>query len=1055
MAETKSHPVSHRLAERLRKELQGEVLFDAFSRGRYSTDASHYQVEPLGVVIPRTHEDVRAALAIAREEGVALLPRGGGTSQSGQTVGRALVLDFSKYLNRLIATDAAATTCIVEPGMVLDELNRQLKSTGLWFPVDVSTASRATIGGMAGNNSCGTRSIRYGIIRDNVLAIDALLADGTEARFGEVGHNLPPRGEGDSAGARSEGEALALFADMLALGRREAEHIAHAFPEVSRRVGGYLIDALVPGSKPVNLATLLCGSEGTLAVSRRLELKLSPLPKNKALGICHFASFRKAMEATQHIVKLGPVAVEVVDRTLIELARDIAMFRPVMESYVRGAPDALLLVEFAEADQAENLRRLDRLDELMGDLGHPGSVVKVADAAGQRAVWEVRASGLNIMMSMKAERKPVSFIEDCAVPLEHLADYTERLTAIFEKHGTKGTWYAHASVGCLHVRPVLNLKLEKDAKTMRAVAEEAFALVKAYKGSHSGEHGDGLVRSEFHETMYGTRTVRLFEEVKDRFDPGGLMNPGKIVRASRMDDRSLFRFKPDYRVADVKMALDWSAYPGAAGGFQGAVEMCNNNGECRKTAGAVMCPSFRVTGNEADVTRGRANSLRLAISGQLGPDALASEEMLETMKLCVSCKGCRRECPTGVDMAKMKIEVLAAANTRHGLSLRDRLVAYLPRYAPYASRLAPLMNARNAVPVLAALTERLTGLSAKRQLPSWRRDVFAFSPSPHSSSEWGEGRGEGRPQPPAQAAAPHPNPLPAEERGEGMREVALFADTFNTYFEPDNLHAAVDVLTRLGYRVAVLRADDAGTATAEGQSSRKSRPLCCGRTFLSAGLVEEARAEARRVLAAAAPLLARGVPIVGLEPSCLLTLRDEFQSMLPGAETERLASHAFLLEEFLAREAAAGRIPRAIGKLEGKVLLHGHCHQKAFGAMGSVGAALALVEGLEVETVEFELLRHGGRLRLRRRHARGVDGHGRAQPAAGRARRRPRYPHRRRRLLLPPPDPGRHRPPGAACRAHPPAGHVAGAGPSARVTMAATVASADRLLRWTRPCRTG
>ena len=430
------------------------------------------------------------------------------------------------------------------------------------------------------------------------------------------------------------------------------------------------------------------------------------------------------------------MAVEVVDRTLIELARDIAMFRPVMESYVRGAPDALLLVEFAEDDQSENLRRLDRLDQLMGDLGHSKSVVKVVDAAGQRAVWEVRASGLNIMMSMKSERKPVSFIEDCAVPLEHLADYTERLTAVFEKHGTKGTWYAHASVGCLHVRPVLNLKLEKDAKTMRAIAEEAFDMVKTYKGSHSGEHGDGLVRSEFHERMYGPQTVRLFEEVKDRFDPTGVMNPGKIVRTSRMDDRSLFRFKPDYRVPETQMALDWSAYPGAAGGFQGAVEMCNNNGECRKSAGSVMCPSFRVTGNEADVTRGRANSLRLAISGQLGPDAFASDAMLDTMKLCVSCKGCRRECPTGVDMAKMKIEVLAAANKRRGLSLHDRLVAYLPRYAPYAARLAPLMNARNAIPGLAALTERLTGLSAKRRLPRWRRDAFRCGLSPLPTLRW-------------------------------------------------------------------------------------------------------------------------------------------------------------------------------------------------------------------------------------------------------------------------------------------------------------------------------
>jgi FAD/FMN-containing dehydrogenase/Fe-S oxidoreductase len=965
MGPVKPPPVSPRLAERLRKALQGEVLFDRFSRGRYATDASHYQIEPVGVVVPKSDDDVRAALEIAREEGVPLLPRGGGTSQSGQTVGRALVLDFSKYLKRLVAVDPEARACTVEPGIVLDDLNRQIKSTGLWFPVDVSTASRATVGGMAGNNSCGTRSIRYGIMRDNVLAIDAILADGTGARFGEAGHNLglplpaqhqPPhelhqRGERGSGTLQSQslgppltltlspqagrGDPVALFRDLLALGRREAEHIAHAFPEVSRRVGGYLIDALIPGTRPVNLATLLCGSEGTLAVSRRIELKLSPLPKNKALGICHFATFRKAMEATRHIVQLGPVAVEVVDRTLIGLARDIAMFRPVMDTYVRGAPDALLLVEFAEDEQAENLRRLDRLDQLMGDLGHSGSVVKVPDAAGQKAVWEVRASGLNIMMSMKSEGKPVSFIEDCAVPLEHLADYTERLSAVFARHGTRGTFYAHASVGCLHVRPVLNLKLEQDARTMRAIAEEAFAMVKAYKGSHSGEHGDGLVRSEFHERMYGARTVRLFEEVKDRFDPGGVLNPGKIVRAPRMDDRTLFRFKPDYRVPGIKAALDWSGYTGAGGGFQGAVEMCNNNGECRKAAAGVMCPSFRVTGNERDLTRGRANTLRLAISGQLGPDALTSDAMLETMKLCVSCKGCRRECPTGVDMAKMKIEVLAAANARHGLSLRDRLIAYLPLYAPYAARLAPLTNARDAVPGVAWLSERLMGFSARRPLPRWSARPFQLrAPSPRLL----ERGSDTSPLPPGETDG-------AGARGltpSGTREVALLADTFNRYFEPESLDAAVEVLGRLGYRITELR-----PLPGDG-----ARALCCGRTFLSAGLVEEARAEARRLLAAAGPLLARGVPIVGLEPSCLLTLRDELPSMLPGAAADTLASRALLFEELLASEAAAGRIPSPMARREGRVLLHGHCHQKAFGVMDAVRDALALVGGLRVETIE-------------------------------------------------------------------------------------------------------
>ena len=893
-------PPNQALAQRLAREIEGEVLFDRASRGRYSTDASIYQIEPVGVVVPTTMADVEIAAQVAREAGVSLLPRGGGTSQSGQTVGRSLVMDFTKHLNRLLEIDKDAATCLVEPGIVLDELNRQIKSTGLWYPVDVSTSSRATIGGMTGNNSCGTRSIRYGIMRDNVIAIDAILADGTKAHFGEI-----------TPSARLT-QDLAIFRDLLALGHREAQHIQHAFPDVSRRVGGYLIDALVPPppgrNQPLNLATLLCGSEGTLAISERIKLKLSPQPKNKALGICHFPTFRAAMEAPQHIVKLGPVAVEVVDRTLIELARDIAMFRPVMEKYVRGKPDAMLLVEFAEDDQAENLRRLDCLDELMGDLGFPGAVVKVTDTAGQKAVWDVRASGLNIMMSMKTEGKPVSFIEDCAVPLEHLADYTERLTAVFEKHGTKGTWYAHASVGCLHVRPVLNLKLDKDASTMRAIAEEAFAMVKAYKGSHSGEHGDGLVRSEFHELIYGRKTVAIFEEVKDRFDPKGVLNPGKIVRAPRMNDRTLFRYKPDYRVADIKTALDWSAYPGAGNGLQGAVEMCNNNGECRKLQAGVMCPSFRVTGNERDVTRGRANTLRLAISGQLGRDVdLGSPELQDAMKLCVSCKGCRRECPTGVDMAKLKIEVLAARNTKSKPTWGEQLIAYLPRYAPIAAWLAPLMNARNWLPGAAQFSERLTGLAAKRQLPDWHSKQFRL----------------GEPVGPDQGP-----------------EVALFADTFNTYFEPENLRAAVEVLAQLGYRVSPIRL------------AGENRPVCCGRTFLSAGMVDEARVEAQRYLAAVTPYLDRGIPIVGLEPSCLLTARDEFLAMGLGEQAKKLAESAFLFEEFLARQIDAGTIKSPIAEAKAHVLLHGHCHQKAFGAMSATERALRLVKGYMVETVE-------------------------------------------------------------------------------------------------------
>jgi Fe-S oxidoreductase len=485
---------------------------------------------------------------------------------------------------------------------------------------------------------------------------------------------------------------------------------------------------------------------------------------------------------------------------------------------------------------------------------------------------------------------------------------------VFARHGTRGTWYAHAAVGCLHVRPVLNLRLEKDVRAMRAIAEDAFAMVREYKGSHSGEHGDGIVRSEFHEQMFGAELVHAFEEVKDRFDPHGLFNPGKIVRAPKFDDRTLFRYGPDYRAEPMQAALDWSAYPGAGGGFQGAVEMCNNNGACRALAGGVMCPSYRVTREERDSTRGRANSLRLAMTGQLGPDALTSDEMAETLKLCVSCKACRRECPTGVDMARMKIEFLAARVARRGLSLHDRLVGYLPRYAPYAAHLSWLFNLRDRPPAVATLSEWLTGFSARRPLPKWRRDWF-----------------DGTKNRDARHKAGH---------DEGTREVVLFADTFNRYFERENLDAALAVLTAGGYRVHL-------PAPSDG-----SRPLCCGRTFLAVGKVDEARREAERTLKALAPFIERGVPVVGLEPSCLFTFRDEIPALFRGDAAKRVAEQAFLFEEFLADEHKAGRLALNLSTLSKRALLHGHCHQKSFGAMGAVETVLRLVPGLDVTPVE-------------------------------------------------------------------------------------------------------
>ncbi|WIM13385.1 FAD-binding and (Fe-S)-binding domain-containing protein [Enhydrobacter sp.] len=899
------------LEQALRRTVKGDVLFDRASRGRYSTDASIYQIEPIGIIVPHDETDLALALDVARDAKAAILPRGAGTSQCGQTVGEALVVDFSKYMRNVVGFDKERAEVVVQPGVVLDQLNAWLRPHGLWYPVDVSTAAQCTLGGMAGNNSCGSRSIRYGNMVHNVAAIDAILADGTRARF-------------DSRRPEDMHPTVRAIADKVAaLAFAEQDEIARQYPKVLRRVGGYNLDIFFPQSErpyttdnSVNLAHLLVGSEGTLAVTERLTLRLSPLPKHKTLGVVNFPSFYKAMESAQHIVTLKPTAVELVDRTMIELARANPAFRPVIEAALIGQPEAILLVEFAGEEREAQLRDLGRLVELMADLGLPGSVIEMPEPGPQSALWEVRKAGLNIMMSMKGDGKPVSFIEDCAVPLEHLADYTQRLTEVFEKHGTRGTWYAHASVGTLHVRPILDMRRD-GAEKMRAIAEEASALVREYKGAYSGEHGDGLVRSEWVAWQFGPRLTKAFESIKALFDPENRLNPGKIVRPPRMDDRALFRFKPDYRNIDYRPALDWSAWnvqndprtealtnPGsggdASGGFAKAVEMCNNNGHCRKFDAGTMCPSFRVTRDEIHLTRGRANTLRLALSGQLGPDALTSDAVAAALDLCVSCKGCKRDCPTGVDMARMKIEVKSARRASKGLSLRDKLIGDLPAMAPWARRLPALFN-------LAAIAGPWLGFARQRSLPRWRRDTF----------------------------------LATTDVDAVDATVVIFADTFSNYFEPAILHAARRVLEAAGHRVAV------------AWPELGSRALCCGRTYLATGQVDRARDEARRLLEALSPFVARGVPVVGLEPSCLFTMRDEFLGLGLGDQANATATNAFLFEEFLAHEKTAGRLSLALKALPEKTaLLHGHCHQKAFGAMSAVQEVLALIPELAVKPIE-------------------------------------------------------------------------------------------------------
>jgi FAD/FMN-containing dehydrogenase/Fe-S oxidoreductase len=936
------------LAKRLREETSGEVMTDIASRGRYATDASIYQAMPVAVFVPKTAQDIAIAIQIAADLKVPVLPRGGGTSQCGQTTGTSLVIDNSKYFRNILDLNLDQGYVEVEPGMVLDHLNAQLKQHGLWFPVDVSTGGQATIGGMAGNNSCGSRSIAYGNMVHNVLGIDAWLANGQIGQFANY--------------ANSSGVAKQLGDFVKGLANHLQPEIEARFPKVLRRVAGYNLDIFQPQSElpytqdgSVNLSHLLVGSEGTLAYFKSLKLKLSPLAGHKVLGIVNFASFYKAMDSAQHIVKLGPTAVELVDRTMIDLARSNPSFKKTIETALINSkeqtPEAILLVEFSGETQAPLLEKLKALEELMGDLGLPGMVVPMPDASLQKNLWEVRKAGLNIMMSLKGDGKPVSFIEDCAVPLESLADYTQALTEVFSKYGSRGTWYAHASVGTLHVRPILDMRRD-GAQKMRAVAEEASELVRKYKGAYSGEHGDGLCRGEWISWQFGPKITDALAEIKHAFDPNGLLNPGKIINPPKMDDISNFRFPPSYKVIPLQPALDWSAWnvqnnpvteqttaPGTGGdpsmGLAKAVEMCNNNGHCRKFDAEVMCPSYRVTRDEKHLTRGRANTLRLALSNQLqiqdGISPLASDAIKEVMDLCVSCKACRRECPTGVDMAKMKIEFLSAYKKRMGHSFRDLAVAYLPKYAPMISSipfLPAILNLRNHIKPIAKLQEWLMGISAQRSLPIWKGSTFWNASKAITSYQF----------------------TPEQLSSGSEKGVVLLADTFNAYFENENLTAALQVLKAAGYRVHIPQKNK--SVNQKSVANTCSKEFCCGRTYLAAGMVDKAKETLGELVDHLAPYAQKNIPIIGLEPSCLFTLKDEALVMGFGERAITVSQQAQLLEEFLVNEVKAGKLKLDLKAASKPVLFHGHCHQKAFAAVTPAMELLKLIPNAEPKLIE-------------------------------------------------------------------------------------------------------
>jgi FAD/FMN-containing dehydrogenase/Fe-S oxidoreductase len=871
------------------KGLEGELRFDALSRALYATDASVYQIQPTGVVIPKTREDLLRVLRACRRHHCPITMRGGGTSQAGQAIGAGLVVDTSKYFNRLIEVNPEARWARVEPGIVLDELNTALAPHRLRFAPDISTASRATVGGMMGNNSAGARSVLYGKTIDHVLEMQVLLSDGSFAWFRPV---TGPDLESVCEGATLE---ASCYREVRRLARECAGEIERRYPKILRRVGGYNLDEFAHEDRPFNLTKLIVGSEGTLGIVVEAKLNLVPLPAAKAVLVIQFADLLESLEATPVILQHNPSAIEVMDAFILDHTKLSPDLHGQRETFVEGEPAALLCVEFY-ADRAEDLPpRLEALERDLAARPFRLRFYRALDPAAQQAIWQVREAALGLAMATKGEPKAVSFVEDTAVAPEKLRDYIRDFLALVSRHGTEAGVYAHASVGCLHVRPVVNMKTQAGVKQFEAIAEGVADLVLQYGGALSGEHGDGLVRSPFMERMFGPVMYDAFRRIKRAFDPEGLLNPGKIVDAPPLT--SNLRFGPAYQSEPVRTTFDYDEY----GGFAGAVEMCSGLGACRKAQSGTMCPSFMATRDEKHSTRGRANALRLALSGKLGEAGLSDDAVHEVLDLCLECRACRTECPVGVDVARMKSEFLAAYWRRRGTPARARVLGHVDRVAAWGSRLAPVSNVIARSRVARSLNERLLGIDRRRLPPAWSRSTFRD-----------------------QLAGRYPD-RPAT--------IALFVDTFTNHHHPAIGLAGAAVIERLGYGVTL------------------APNICCGRPLISQGLLDEARRRAAENTERLFALAETGQAILFFEPSCLSAICEDVPDLLTGADRRKaqaVAARSSLFEAWLESECRAGRANLALRPGPATVVLHGHCHQKALGALAPAKALLARIPGASI-----------------------------------------------------------------------------------------------------------
>jgi FAD/FMN-containing dehydrogenase/Fe-S oxidoreductase len=897
------------LARELRRRVSGEVRFDPFSRVLYSTDASIYQMEPVGVVIPRSVEDVLAVVEVARDHGVPVLPRAGGTSLAGQCVNHAIVIDFSKYLNRLLEVNQEEHWARVQPGIVLEHLNRQLAPHRLQYAPDPTTASQACVGGGIGNNSCGAHSVIYGKTIDHVKELQVVLADGAQAHFRPV--------EAPELEARSSGPSLeaAIYRGVRRIAQEHQAEIQARYPKIMRRVSGYNLDDFTDDSR-FNLSRMVVGSEGTLCVMTEAKVNLVVRPAMTSLSVLHFADIFQASEATSQVLQHSPAAVEVIDRMVLDRCRESLGFAQNL-SFLEGNPGAVLLVEFYGDSEAELTAKMTALRDDMARRRLGYACVNLLDRRAQATVWSVRKSGLGLLMSIHGDAKPIPFVEDTAVAPERLGEYVRRFDEIVRSHHTEAGYYGHASVGCLHIRPLISLKAPQGIATMVSIAEAISDLVLEFGGAMSGEHGDGIVRGVWTEKMFGPQIYAALREVKKTFDPQGIMNPGKIIDCPPMTEN--LRYGPDYQPKSILTKLDFSA----DGGYAGAVELCNGQGACRKLDGT-MCPSYMATREEEHSTRGRANLLRAALSGTLPAGTLTSRRLFEALDLCLECKGCKAECPSGMDMAKLKYEFLGQYYKANRMPLRSWVFAHINRLNRLGSRLAPFSNWGARSPIGKLVSRTILGLHPQRPLPPFVRQTLP---------QWFNSRltrhlPTSGLQTPGYRVPPEARSLkPETSRG----TVVLFNDTFMNYNYPQIGKAAVELLEAAGFQVILANA------------------RCCGRPMISKGLLDEAAACARFNVDLLYPYAEQGIPIVGCEPSCLLTLKDEYPELLKDDRSRKVAEHSFLFEDLLMRLKDKGELDLEFQDLPKKVLFHGHCHQKALVGTANSLRALRLPPGYQVE----------------------------------------------------------------------------------------------------------